>query len=746
MKCLGFIFLPACTTANAAIPQVPSIADGHETYVTAAEMSSDGRFIITGAGDGIRVWDTQTCTPTRSLNVGEAGISGLKLLADDHTILAATKWGSLFRWDVNTGHLRRLTSRPRFGVLRWERSLFPADGRFVLNYAENGQVEVDSSATGRVLQKIDFSRYLTAADKAKATAARNTYQLHLTKPVLSPDGNWLAAAGYLTDSDDPKRTPNTTPAPQFLWNLQHQKMARIERGQRVREILAFSPDSRSVVAPGISQYGEWLHPQLQDFKTGALRRQLPAEFLHSIYSPDLNFFAGQEADNTLHIRDTRTGKTATVQSITDDSQPVTFLASSTLLASADQCGTVMLSDAATGQPRFQLPASTGHETARAISPDGRRLVTQRGQTLNVWDLPNAQLEHTYHLPLNSFRQSPSLIVSPDARLAAVLDVSYRSDPSGLHLLNLNTGSTTRLNVDPQFLSQVAFSPDNSKLILGRNKLGYDEYLNRWWRECIVEQLDLTADTISWSQFVSGRRLVDLTVSPDGTSVAALIDSRPEPPSTPLTPLPPGEVRIWDLTGKLQRTLTTAPLLDAGLAYSPVGHQILTLARGRVHIQDAQSGALLATLPGIWDQAALLNDHIVVTQSGPTRNAGFYWPVEHVQVVRKVWDIRGNKPRESKDLPYQLPYIFRHGQPAAAGNAAGVQLLTGSRATFLTREPDNPGGETQWLIYTDAGYYTGSRNIEKFMRWPVEDKLVSGDTLISSHRNPGEVQRRLNAPK
>ena len=76
----------------------------HEEPITALKYSFDGRFLITGAQDGIVIiWSTSTGTPVHRLNRHQSAVTAIAMHPDGQRMVTAGIRPMLILWDISTG-------------------------------------------------------------------------------------------------------------------------------------------------------------------------------------------------------------------------------------------------------------------------------------------------------------------------------------------------------------------------------------------------------------------------------------------------------------------------------------------------------------------------------------------------------------------------------------------------------------------------------------------------------------------
>lgn len=202
------------TAAESEIPLLdePSMLRGHTQAVRSVAFSPDGRFIVSGANDGIAIlWDTVSRKPQRHLNPGGL-VASVAFSPDGRQIVTAVDTVAIL-WDTSTG--TRLGSFQ--GHSRTVRSaVFSPDGRSVLTASEDGTAKLWSAANNQL---------------------HTTIQGHddwVFSAVFSPDGRLV-----LTGSRDKTA---------MLWDvLTAQSVCRFQGHTNFVIAVAFGPDGQTVL-------------------------------------------------------------------------------------------------------------------------------------------------------------------------------------------------------------------------------------------------------------------------------------------------------------------------------------------------------------------------------------------------------------------------------------------------------------------------------------------------------------------
>lgn len=267
-------------------------------------------------------------------------------------------------------------------------------------------------------------------------------------------------------------------------------------------------------------------------------------------------------DKSVRIWDAQTGAELHRMMHEGEVQSVDFSPDGRLVASASSDKSVRIWDANTGRQLLNLSHNSQVISVK-FSNDGLRVDTTCIDGRNyTWDLEIGEL----------LRQSER-----DIRLKAVFseDDSHRAvavdDNYGL-IMNMRTGSITKLEYQDGSVFAIAFSPD-SRMLATAGGSGNNGTANIWDVSTGMELFSLP----------HSRVVMSLAFSPDGRQiVTACLD---------------GNARIWDLESRqLFRTMHHDSWVTA-VAFSPDGKLIATGSRDHAaRIWDAETGEELFRLP------------------------------------------------------------------------------------------------------------------------------------------------------
>ncbi|MHC4432369.1 MAG: protein kinase domain-containing protein [Planctomycetota bacterium] len=537
----------------------------HGSGVVAVAVSPDGMRIATGGADGsLRLWDAVALEP-----IGEQMQHEEELVvvfsSDSSSLITGGNDGAVRFWDANAG--RSLGKGFRYeGESKWHSARAMAscpDGvRVVLRLGRGIYQMFDADRGEPVGPPVDLGRSAPAV-------------------AISPDGRQFATG----DGGGTIRVWDAATGEQVLEPILH---------GGTTYALAFSPDGSRIVSGGVTRMA-LLWDATTGEPIGPPMRQ-PSSLNTVAFHPDGTQVVTGNADGVVQqwglIQGKHVGRTVWQQGYI---RGAAFTRDGLwLLMEAE--GVVQLKDATTGKPVGKPFSHAEPIRFTALSPDGSRLMTQKGPyapELRLWDVATGELVgELYH------REPHCVVFSPDcsriltggednvARLwdAATLKCLAEfhefkgvvSDaifsPDGLRFLIGSYDGTTRLwdakTLEPigkplihqSEVKGLAFSPDGTKILIG-----FADGTIRLWRADTLEPIGTPLQHV---KLVSG-----VAFSPDGSQLLACSIG--------------GTARLWDAA-----TLKPiGPPLEhncgwPSASFSPDGSQILLRNWGRTQVWQA----------------------------------------------------------------------------------------------------------------------------------------------------------------
>jgi WD40 repeat protein len=193
-----------------------------------------------------------------------------------------------------------------------------------------------------------------------------------------------------------------------------------------------------------------------------------------VYSPDGTTLASGSWDETIILRDAKTGTPKrTITDLPDVVRDIAYSPDRKTLASASDDGTINLWNAKTGELQHTLLDHSDTVRALAYSPDGKTLASASDDsTIKLWDTKTGTLKHSLLDHSDTVR---ALAYSPDGKTLA-----SASDDNTIKLWDAKTGGLKNtLTEHSSFV--IAYSPDGKLLV----SASYDKTVKLWDTETNV---------------------------------------------------------------------------------------------------------------------------------------------------------------------------------------------------------------------------------------------------------------------
>jgi WD40 repeat protein/transcriptional regulator with XRE-family HTH domain len=543
--------------------------------VWSVAFSPDGKTVLTGQDNDVRLWDVQTGQQLHQFPGDIQSTAGFS--PDGREIFTTYGQGVAQLWDLQTGQAIQQFSGDKTFILA---ATYSPDGKYLATGGLNNLATLWDTTTGQQV------RQFTGPDTVTALA-------------FSPDGQYLVTASMDKTA--------------ILWQVDTGKQVRVFSGH-AGEVwsVAFSPDGKYIVTGSHDQTA-----RLWDVQTGQSLRQFTGhlDWVNAVaISPDGRLVATGSSDKTVKLWDIQTGNEVGQFS----GQPgaifcVAFSPDGRYLLSGGVDGSIWMWDLQHASGEYP-PLNHDHSVySVAFTPDGQQVVSAGADNvIRLWDVHSGKEVREFKVPDGSIL---SVAVSPDGQYFLT-----GGDSGVARTWDLNTGNIIlslpghRLGV-----TRVAISPNGSFIATSSD----DGFIRIWDAQTGQLIIKFVNDPTVSSQPIPNRPY-GVSFSPDGKLVLAPGDG--------------STVGLWDAqTGHLLRELNGHSAEVLGVAFSPDGHYAVTGGMDQTAIiWDVQSGNVLHRLVGhtayIYDVAFSPDGKLVLTASAD--NTVRLWDVSTGQEVRR----------------------------------------------------------------------------------------------------------------
>lgn len=391
-----------------------------EPGLGAIALSRDGRILATGYDQKILVWDFDSGSILRSIEVPKWRGGRSLAISPDGRVVCAPLDNTLGLWSTATGESLLADA--------------PSHTSFVnaVGYVSGGNAIVTSGdATVRVWD---------ATTGRQKWSQRFGGDAYVNALAVSPDGMLIAAGGQTEQGEAGLRVYQSATGevkyfiPMFRkkWYANHV------------HALAFAPDGRTLaVVRDRPKQSNTYDMDILDVETGKCLKEVAC-----------GFFAGV--------------------------RPMAFTADGgSLYTIGHQDAIVNTWDLSTGAPRklftaIKPPADAPENKLQrpfvadvAFTPDLKTLIASQGRELVFWDLARGEVTAT--LPADGTEHGGNIVLSKDGRWLAMTDLNYGGDPGSdaVRLFDVKSRRlVAKLDSGQGRPSAFAFSPDGTRLLTG----------------------------------------------------------------------------------------------------------------------------------------------------------------------------------------------------------------------------------------------------------------------------------------
>lgn len=441
----------------------------HESYVSDAVFSPDGRYVVTASYDAKpRVWEAQTGRVVATMEGNEDAISHAEFSPDARLVLTIGNSGARL-WETQTGKLvRAMQHVEQYRGANSEKvayATFSPDGRYIVTAGNDHTARIWETATGKNI----------AVMQGHSGAVKHA--------VFSPDGRYVATAS----DDKTARVWEALTGKEVATLSGDQDHACDQRnnvlscGHRDRVLsVAFSPDGKLVVTASLDKTARvW---EVDTAKPIAILGGQAGAVRTAIFSPKGDFILTASDDGTARVWETGTNKViAELRGHTASLSKAAFSPDGKYIVTAGTDGTARVweasfpvkgeeEEAVENDPTLAVPAQVrwrslgvlrGHSGAllsATFSPDGEYIATASVDgTARVWEASFPQNLEQLH---GDATQVVKAAFSPDGKYLATAD-----HDDHIRVWEVHTGrNVALLHEDDEADWSVEFSPGGKFLV------------------------------------------------------------------------------------------------------------------------------------------------------------------------------------------------------------------------------------------------------------------------------------------
>ena len=404
-------------------PDLVRNLSGHEGWVNAVAVTTDGRYAVSGSWDyTLKVWEVETGRQVRTLSGHENTVNAVAVTTNGRYAVSGSSDRTLKVWEVETG--REVRTLPGHEKAVNAVAVTP-DGRYAVSGSYDSTLKVWEVETGREVRTLSGHEGIVEAvavtpDGRYAISGSNdrtlkVWEVETGRQVRTLSGHEDAVNAVAVTTDGRYAVSGSSDHTLKVWEVETGRQVRTFSGHTTPiRAVAVTPDGRYALTGSLERT-----LKVWEVETGRQVRTLSGhENAVNAVAVTTNgrYAVSGSSDHTLKVWEVETGRhVRTLSGHLNAVNAVAVTPDGRYAVSGSVEGTLKVWEVETGR---EVRTLSGHEnwvTAVAVTPDGRYAVSGSfDRTLKVWEVETGREVRT----LSGHEDGVNAVaVTPDGRYA-----------------------------------------------------------------------------------------------------------------------------------------------------------------------------------------------------------------------------------------------------------------------------------------------------------------------------------------